>query len=149
MSASAAARPEPDFSVPTCGPYVAAACTKDGYFDDTADCFWSTAACCCCSPCTVSRAFEVLHGNFEETWTYSESRWCVLCPRTVLGCVMCAGLSQAWATAYVASHTDNPTTCQESVARVCLGQICCYSAAMSKQLRQYQARADMTAMLLT
>ena len=60
---------------------------------------------------------------------------------------MCAGLSRAQATAYVASHTDNPTTCQESVARVCLGQICCYSAAMSKQLRQYQARADMTAVL--
>ena len=120
----------PNFSAPWWGNDTTESC-----FSDCSTCFWSTTACCFCAPCTVSRAFELLHPQFQESVTYSDSAWCALLPRTCLGCAMCSVVNGPWSLAYVVNHAKETVTCGDTCFLLCCGQLLCYPAAISMQLR--------------
>lgn len=106
--------------------------------DCKGECAYSTIACLCCSPCVVSRAFEELHPQFKRGEISGfDSPWCVLCPRTCLGCGLLFG--GEWAISYVVNHAKKKVSCFDSLKIALCGHLLCYPAAISIELRRLYA----------
>ena len=113
-----------------------------------ADCSAASVACgVCCAPWGVARAFEELHTFHDCAPGVPGCGWA--CPRTCLGCAMCAGGPSGWVLAYVASHNDDQVGCADTFFRLMLcGYCCCYPVAMATELRRQTTTGGMHDILL-